>query len=555
VLVRARGHLAALVAAIRRHPAGWRFSAVEIEPLASRQAVQDLIALTRALHHRADRVHWLAILRAPWCGLRLADLQALAGDDHAATIWSLLNDAERMERLSADGRQRLIHVRGVLAEALAGQGRQRRRRWIEDVWKKLGGPACLVAADGAPDAGGLADARAFLNRLDVLDAAGRFSVDTLEDDMGRLFAAPDAQADGRLQLMTVHKAKGLEFDTVILPGLHRQLKGGDSPLLLWEEVPIDGSSPQLIAAPWVPKHRRDDLPSAYDYLQGLEQERTANEAARVLYVAATRTICRLHLVGAVGLNAKDEARPPANTFLELLWDKVGSEFLMAAGSPLAAQAESFDPANFVPKLIRLPQPAIPQLLQHTPNCKKALLFEDTEQEEGAHGSLETSCGTLAHLYMEMMARDGIEQWSAQRMQELRPAMRRWLMQQGHYDSETSQGAELVANVLCTTLDSESGRWILQPREGAASELALASVAGLGVARHVIDRTFIEDGARWVIDYKSASLGEAVAEEALARQAERYRPQLARYALLFEDEGLPVRTGIFFMAHGRLVELH
>jgi ATP-dependent helicase/nuclease subunit A len=69
VLVRARSHLAALVAAIRRHPAGWRHTAVEIEPLAGRQAVQDLISLTRALHHRGDRLHWLAILRAPWCGL------------------------------------------------------------------------------------------------------------------------------------------------------------------------------------------------------------------------------------------------------------------------------------------------------------------------------------------------------------------------------------------------------------------------------------------------------------------------------------------------------
>jgi ATP-dependent helicase/nuclease subunit A len=78
VLVRARSHLAALVAAIRRHPAGWRHTAVEIEPLLGRQAVQDLISLTRALHHRGDRLHWLAILRAPWCGLTLADLHALA---------------------------------------------------------------------------------------------------------------------------------------------------------------------------------------------------------------------------------------------------------------------------------------------------------------------------------------------------------------------------------------------------------------------------------------------------------------------------------------------
>jgi ATP-dependent helicase/nuclease subunit A len=122
VLVRARSHLVALAAAIRRHPAGWRYRAVEIEPLAERQAVQDLISLTRALHHRGDRLHWLAILRAPWCGLRLADLHALAGDDHDSTLWSLMADHARVARLSADGRRRLAHLREVMAEALAGQG-------------------------------------------------------------------------------------------------------------------------------------------------------------------------------------------------------------------------------------------------------------------------------------------------------------------------------------------------------------------------------------------------------------------------------------------------
>ena len=103
VLVRARSHLDALVALIRRRQPALRFAAVEIESLAARQPVQDLLALTRALHHRADRVHWLAILRAPWCGLTLADLHALAADDQAATLWQLINDAARVQKLSADG--------------------------------------------------------------------------------------------------------------------------------------------------------------------------------------------------------------------------------------------------------------------------------------------------------------------------------------------------------------------------------------------------------------------------------------------------------------------
>src|SRR4029079_9956930 len=71
VLVRAKTHLPAIVNALRA--ANERFTAVDIDPLGSRSVVQDLLALTSALLHTGDRTAWLAVLRAPWCGLMLAD--------------------------------------------------------------------------------------------------------------------------------------------------------------------------------------------------------------------------------------------------------------------------------------------------------------------------------------------------------------------------------------------------------------------------------------------------------------------------------------------------
>jgi ATP-dependent helicase/nuclease subunit A len=554
VLVRARSHLAELVAAIRRHAAGWRFSAVEIEPLAGRQAVQDLISLTRALHHRADRVHWLAILRAPWCGLRLADLHVLAGDDHQATLWTLMQDADRMRRLSAEGQQRLRHVREVLAEALEGQGRQRRRRWVEDVWKKLGGPHCLA---GAQD---LADTQAFFNRLDVLDAAGRFELDRLEKDMGRLFAAPDAKADGRLQLMTIHKAKGLEFDTVVLPGLHREPAGRDMPLLAWDSFALT-SGERLVAAP-VNQRRSGKAgePTVYDFLQSMERERGRNEESRVLYVAATRAVRRLHLVG-VALYREDAADAPvesgalmaprAGSPLARLWPAVVAEFERVAAGAAGAMLPpgEGDMADFVPQLTRLRASVVsPEWLA------PAMSLPVATGRQPAADLLAAAVGTLTHAVLELIS-VAPDAWSPQRVSERQPGFERWLASRGWSTVEAQEGAARVVRMLAVTLASDDGRWVLRRRADADAELALTrGGAGHVLETRVVDRCFVENGVRWIIDYKTVDLGENAGSARLQAYAVRFRPQLESYAALFAAEGLPLRLAVFYVAHGILASL-
>ena len=174
---------------------------------------------------------------------------------------------------------------------------------------------------------------------------------------------------------------------------------------------------------------------------------------------------------------------------------------------------------------------------------------------GERDPLATSLGSLAHLYLEMMARDGLERWSAQRIRELHPAMTAWLIQQGHAQAAAQQGARQLADALATTLDSESGRWVLRPRPDAAAELALSSSNADGsIATHVVDRTFIENGERWIIDYKLVRHEGGGLEAFLQQRAEEYRPQLERYAALFADEELPLCKGIYFIAQGQLVSL-
>ena len=569
VLVSARNHLAELVRTMRRRHPEWSYSAVEIEALLDRQPVQDLISLTRALHHRADRLHWLAILRAPWCGLVLADLHALASDDHRSTLWTLMNDATRVARLSADGQHRLLAIKTVLSEALAGQGRQTRRRWIEDTWKKIGGPGCLSSTSD------FSDVEAFFSRLDQLDASGQFSIDSLETDMEKLFAAPDSRADGRLELMTIHKAKGLEFDTVILPGLDRRSRANDPPLLAWDSFPMDDGEQLLVA----PLNRRavasTDGPSAYDYLQQMEAERKGNEAARVLYVAATRTVRRLHIFGVCKVDEQGLLVPPQKaTGLGRLWPAMQADFERAiesgdwAGS--SAAVESWDDAlideddestaemaDFVPALVRLKTPYVPSPQWQAP----LLALPVADANFSADQALAATIGTLAHACMEQIVVDSAA-WTVSRIEGIGPSLDRWLASRGCNAADAITAARRVMEMLTVTLTSQDGQWVLARHEDDAAELALSTTASweaddgsMGAPQtRVVDRSFIDGGERWIIDYKTADLGTDVAISTLQEHAERFRPQLEQYARLFQSEARPIHKAIFYLAHGRLVEL-
>ncbi len=561
VLVRARSHLHALVAEIRRNHAELSFQAVEIEELANRQVVQDLLSLTNALHQRADRVHWLAILRAPWCGLSLKDLHQLVGGDQYSTVLHLMHDEARLQSLSDDGRMRLLHLRAVMQEALDHRGRMSMSRWVHSVWVMLGGPACLW------DAGDVRDVQAFFDRIDRMEASGQFSTEQLALEVQKLYAAPDAKAKDLLQFMTIHKSKGLEFDTVILPGLDKTTGRSDQPLLMWEEVPREGfggavADVDLVVATMPPKGKnKDNQQSIYDYMRSLEKQRAAYEDARVLYVAVTRAERCLHLLGAVKPNKNGELQPKKNTFLEMLWPVVAVEF--AEDKLTLNQAEpsvsherrlSAKLEDFVPQLVRLKAPHIPDVLQAEQVRYEIQQSRVTSPEAEVVLSLEASVGTLVHRYLELMAQQGLDAWSLDRLETLKMAMVRWLTQQGHTSLVATQGATLTISLLKKTLESEQGRWALQAHEHAQNELEIErQIDSLVIQKRVIDRTFVEKGIRWILDYKTIALDFSL-DDGLKSAAEQYRQQLEQYGALFVDEGLEIKLAVYFVSIGKLVIL-
>jgi ATP-dependent helicase/nuclease subunit A len=559
VLVRSRSHLRELVSTIRRAYPHLHFQALEIEGLNDRQTVLDAYSLTRALLHRADRIHWLNVLRAPWCGLTLADLHALASDQAYNTIWQLMADENRLNSLSLDGQQRINHAKNVLQMAFAEQGRMPLRRWLESTWLKLGGGNTLVSA------GDNRDVQRFFDLVEKLARGLTLDFAQLDTAMQKLYAEPDLVASGKLQFLTIHKSKGLEFDCVILPALNRAPSPKDAPLLLWEEVQI-GHKLQLLAAPFAKNN--SNKPNIYDFLKSLEHDRANNETARLLYVAATRAVRKLHLVGTVKLTTSDDLKPKNNAFLALLWPHIAADFAQISSNKIAeenpeniaqnavqngGQNNMQTLAEFSPKLMRLNKPQVPYLLSFVESQITTLQNTNKVTQTSLNANnIAQDAGSLVHLYMELIAKDGLAAWPASRIDASAPNMALWLLQKNHAENDVKQYVLQIQNALRATIDALEGAWILAPRASSQSELRLsAKNSENDYADNRLDLTFIDDNKRWIIDYKMTFFE---AEKDLKKLAEIHRAQLERYEKLFANEQIPIQKAVFFLAFGRLIEL-
>lgn len=542
VLVRARTHLPTILAALRS--AGISYQGRDLDPLVDRPAARDVISLTRAILHPGDRLHWLAILRAPWCGLTAADLHAVAGgvSSQQQTILERLDDAELATQLSVDGMVRLQRLRESLQGAIAARGRVSLRRLVEGCWLNLGGPCCV-------DAAGLDDVHRVLSLLEEVDYGGDIlSWQQLQERLTRLFADPDPTADGRLQVMTIHKAKGLEFDTVILPGLGRKPRRTEQKILRWLDHPTHG----LLLAPLAPADGRSRDP-VYDLIGRMEHQKDDYETMRLLYVAATRAREQLHLLGHARIDRQGDPVPEDGSFLSLLWP-VCQQFFVRINPVMPTECDvqissaeglrrlsvdwkqpEFTPTHF-PTVAAAHRPS--QLHQH--NIASFELVDPS-------ADVGRQIGSTLHVWLERLV-DAVAQGAVESLLNRAEAnVRADLQGPALTGKRLDSAAQTVLLGLRTAANGDRGRWIMSAHEEAACEFPLSGIVAGTLVHAVVDRTFVEQGTRWIIDYKTGSPSGASMSRFLDAEMTRYASQLELYVRLFQlfEPGRKIRAGLYF----------
>jgi ATP-dependent exoDNAse (exonuclease V) beta subunit len=560
VLIRNRAHLAAIVRAFKAAP-DVPYKGVKTEPLGERQEILDLVALTRALLHRADRTAWLALLRTPWCGLTLRDLHLLAGQDDPAyeerTILDLI--AERGDLLSADAVARLEPFWTVMNAAVAQRGRLPLSRWVERTWRAFGAEAFASAEE-------LLNIEQFFVLLDELESRpGPVSISRLEQRLSRLYAAESSDPDA-VELMTIHNAKGLEWDFVVVPELESGSARTHSRLLSWLEIEDGAADSDDVAhgiiAPVQPKG--EQALALNKWMNSIHSAREAAERKRLFYVASTRAREELHLFAAPQRNAGGEIKPKSDSLLAAAWPAAEAHFQTtqeAEPLQIAASADLIPfPAPAERTIQRVPLTAFPTTNPGAPGLASETWVEPASFSR-PEGSYEArTLGNATHTFLELLAtRIAAGASPAILLSELPTWQIRVaavLRASGLTRDQVSRASATVLRSLTRTLEDPAGLWLLSPHPAALSEAALSTASG--TLR--LDRTFfagtepLQPGSthRWIVDYKTGTHAAAGLDAFLAEEKTKYAPQLEAYAAHLAADGHPIRLALYYPAIPNLI---
>jgi ATP-dependent exoDNAse (exonuclease V) beta subunit len=458
-------------------------------------------------------------------------VETIARDDVAST-------------LSPASRARLAAFRAAIEPALAGRGQTSFALRVRGAWLALGGPACV---GGALDMNGVDRVFALISEYELGGDLPDF--EALSASAQQLFAEA-AERSATVKIMTLHKAKGLQFGAVILPGLDLQTGRSDTPLLRWKAREHAGER-TLVLAPMRARvgASADDDP-VYKWLGRLDAAEEAAELGRLLYVGATRARRRLHLVGVAEVDARPSAsrgwrRPARGTALERLWDALGTR-VPALPEP-ATIPEAVPPvASPAVEWVRLPSGwTLPSLPPPLPVASAPAASTEELAFDWAHATA-AAIGTVAHRLLAQVGVEGLDAWHHDRPSTEWQRIAAELGSEGVEPDARDDAVRRVVDIVTRTLRDPRGRWLFDPaHEDAHSEWALTGEDEGRLAHVVLDRSFVAGGCRYIVDFKTGAHLGAEAGEFLAREFERYQPQLVRYARIVGAlDSRPIRIALY-----------
>ena len=570
VLVRATGSLRLLEQALEEQ--GLPTYVVGGRGYWSQEQVRDGIAYLSVLANPLDEPALLAVLASPFCGVGTDALVLLteAGRASGRGVHAALREVETAAwpaALPDDERARLAAFARVLAAERPRAERAPAEELLERAIVATGYDLAVLARAGGERR--LANLRKLMRLAREYEAAEgpdlrgfiafAATQDLVEAREGE--AALESEGLDAVRLMTIHRAKGLEFPVVCLADLGRAGGGARDRLLLGRDgsvglrlAPIGGG--ELVSA------------LDWDRLAEIEQAEEAEEERRLFYVAMTRACERLILSGGLDLERLPAPRPGGPPIDWIARALTGGDPLAAlehgragllcrlntpatavipagrvrAGAPSTALP---DPPGVLDEPLARPRPA-PQRLSYSSlgayaRCGYRFYLERVlrlpratppprTDEPGELGLDPRVRGSLVHRLLEELDFGRPAVPGPEAVLELAGA---WGVELGEHDVEDIRGlvAAFASSPLCARLAAAR-----RLRREAPFAFALERPSGGPLVNGFLDVAALEpDGGVLIADYKSDRLEGADPAEIVDRD---YATQRVVYALAALRDGAP-----------------
>lgn len=532
VLCRARTQLKTLIPILDKEDID--YSEHDTRPIDKLNVIRDLKALTIAFQLLNDDTSWTSLLHSPLVGLNLTEISKLKQQPEQFLSFAVIQCSPSFVTSNAIKIKRLSVIQNVLLEYLNFHYTTNYRSFIEQIWQQLNGHQLYPQFENH-----------ILNFFTILESHlyGQFHLDheSFLNAIKKLQTSDTSEKS--IQIMTIHKAKGLEFDMVILPDLNYEGSNSYKPLLMHEYYWDEYQQKQYLLAPLYNMNKKQQSP-IYHYIEKINQQRSHYEEQRLLYVAATRAKQKLLLTANF-----ENSNIKNSSFLSIL----NNNAWPINDSPWETVRCNHKSLNIEKKSQNIEKPNITYINAY-PEVKPYDLNHHIDKPQTgnipfkpATDQLKQIIGAIVHQQLKQMMIKKDQYVTEKCKQEIY----RSLILYGVENKQQSNAYHQIIQALDNVIMHTAGAWLLNRNNNidCYAEKPIFHIANTCELKKFIPDIIIKDsyGCWWIIDYKTSKpKPEHDFSTFLHIESFKYQKQLDQYANLLSKAGcLPIRKALFF----------
>ncbi len=501
ILVRSRNQLSNIIEAI--HAQNIPYQGVDIDLLTKQWFIRDVHSLTQALLMPGNRLAWLSFLRSPFCGLTLEDILAIACFAPQKSILYALVNLDNIENLSTDGSIRAKFIFNILNNALNSRAQTDTSAWIKRTLTSLHAEFILTSKQEA-------DLEQYWQLLTDSLTQGEIKNWSLFNEQLNTLYAKQTEATN-LQIMTIHKAKGLEFDCVIIPGVGAKSSNQDNSLFRILNLPDEKGEDIFLFSPI--KAAFDEQCKLYSYLKKLDEQKSNYELQRLLYVAITRAKSRLYLTDS---NNKSIIKNSFRSFLSHISFENHENTEITEISESNIQTLYRLPTDYYTSKVINKELIIPSMQYTLSNENQRII------------------GIVTHELLQWICNNHPEN-----IQYIPWALaKNHLISFGITNTELDNTLENIKQKVQNLYNDEIGKWIISEHNNEKNEYELLIKNDDNYSTKIIDRTFYADGYLWIIDFKTGIHNPSTEKD--------YIQQVNEYAKALSHLTTNIQCGLYYL---------